>query len=434
MEMLTVGRKADSYATSNASTTARDMQNFINDVQVPTVNVSKPVGSLDTDQFWEESDESPRPVGVSINVTQLSDIVVTSHSFKCNLTVYLDWPATMDEARKFWRLEKYGKENQKKASSLIEDDKMLSFRPYKKCYIKNASEVEIVQDWKTPRIVWVRETDKYFIKTVAKFRCTCLEAFELERFPMDVQDLSIRLQIGGGMKGSEWAQLVPITTRNVQGIVQKKYSIMEDCSMEAVYCFFLNTNPAHSTAQKSYSHYFFNMKILRNWKSYFYRMACVLSSISVTTLAAFSIDADDDLPDRIAHITTMILTAVAFMFIVYSTLPPIPYLTYMDHYTNSQFFYMLLTLFFVSTESVLDIEDITKFRILLGIWIGMHVILFLWFGLGHIAERKKIKKMVQIEDEDALIIQQMDSKYDPSYPMWVKELVFPSKDDNGISE
>jgi len=54
--------------------------------------------------------------------------------------------------------------------------------------------------------------------------------------------------------------------------------------------------------------------------------------------------------------------------------------------------------------------------------------------MGHIAERKKIKKMAQIEDEDALIMQQMDCKYDQSYPMWVKELAFPSKDEDVIRE
>eukprot|EP00494_Astrolonche_serrata_P000832 UN00838 len=103
-------------------------------------------------------------------------------------------------------------------------------------------------------------------------------------------------------------------------------------------------------------------KIQRNWASYFYRMGLILSSISLCSLACYYTSPDDNKPDRIAHVATMLLTGVAFMFIVYTSLPQIPYLTYMDWYTISQFGYMVMVLFlFVNQVNGLKTTMMTYF-------------------------------------------------------------------------
>merc|ERR1712087_506041 len=53
--------------------------------------------------------------------------------------------------------------------------------------------------------------------------------------------------------------------------------------------------------------------------------------ISVLALTAFSLGADD-LGDRLNLLITLILTAVAFSYVVFDSLPNVPYLTYMDKY------------------------------------------------------------------------------------------------------
>ena len=46
-------------------------------------------------------------------------------------------------------------------------------------------------------------------------------------------------------------------------------------------------------------------------------------------LAAFAMDCDDELGDRMAYIVTLILTFVAFSDTLFSLIPAIPYLTFL---------------------------------------------------------------------------------------------------------
>jgi len=83
----------------------------------------------------------------------------------------------------------------------------------------------------------------------------------------------------------------------------------------------------------------------------------------------------------------MLLTSVAFMFIVYTMLPPIPYLTYMDWYTIIQFFYMVLVVGLICKPSdwITD-DDGLLFQICAFLWLAMHVVIGVIFVYGRHVE------------------------------------------------
>jgi len=65
-----------------------------------------------------------------------------------------------------------------------------------------------------------------------------------------------------------------------------------------------------------------------------------MGCISLLGLTSFALT-QDDLGDRLNLLITLILTAVAFGVIVTSSLPNVPYLTYLDKYILSQYMFLV---------------------------------------------------------------------------------------------
>jgi len=368
---------------------------------------------MESDQFWPNYHYSgiewkARPVGLSVVVRQISGVDIVSHSFNVNLLVYMDWPATQDECEIFWNTK--GDQASVVSAGTSKDETweslFVDYQPWRRFRIV-AKEQEMVDPWIRPQLCWVYSRQKYYFKTTAVFRATCLEPFELERFPMDVQDLTMRIVVGRGARGINRYQVVPSSTRPVILKISRQDCVLEEFDLTHSYCYLENTDPKESTVGMSLSTFVVNLKITRQWSSYFYRIALILSFISFVTLACFFIDADD-FPDRVAHISTMLLTGVAFMFIVYTTLPAIPYLTYMDYYTNLQFIFMALLLVAVCFEKGTGEDWGNKPLHAFGLgWVGLHVVIFTWFAIGHHVELKRLEfdpQALEVKGQSTLLL------------------------------
>ena len=66
-----------------------------------------------------------------------------------------------------------------------------------------------------------------------------------------------------------------------------------------------------------------------------------------SALLAFSMDPVDDLSDRFGLTVTLLLTAVAFQFVVSSELPQLPYLTLLDEYIIMSFIFLFIVMVMV---------------------------------------------------------------------------------------
>jgi len=83
------------------------------------------------------------------------------------------------------------------------------------------------------------------------------------------------------------------------------------------------------------------LKVSRVWSPYVFQIFVVFALIWILSLVAFMSDPIDGTGSRIGQATTMVLTVVAFQFVISSLLPKLPYLTLADKY-------ILVCTFFVS--------------------------------------------------------------------------------------
>ena len=74
------------------------------------------------------------------------------------------------------------------------------------------------------------------------------------------------------------------------------------------------------------------LKVKRKWQVFMWNIVFMVCCIELLALTTFSMDVEEDAADRMGLSITLILTAVAFLHIVKSGLPPVPYLTFLDIY------------------------------------------------------------------------------------------------------
>ena len=147
-----------------------------------------------------------------------------------------------------------------------------------------------------------------------------------------------------------------------------------------------------------------NFIIRREWKFYIFRVVIVLSIVSFFATFVFLFGETGNLADRLGFVATMLLTTVAFMFIVKEYLPTLPYLTLLDKYV----YFSLVFVLAVGVESciesplvryeVLDGNDLILFFVNLTVWASVHV----WFVIVCVAAHKRESKkltMLKIESD-----------------------------------
>ena len=144
----------------------------------------------------------------------------------------------------------------------------------------------------------------------------------------------------------------------------------------------------------------------REWSFYFTRVVVVLSIISFLTVAAFLFDiADSSIADRFGYVSTLLLTAVAYMLITVSYIPPLNYLTLLDKYVYFTFLFITLISIEIGFETFMDdeIETLDVYFVIddLIFWLIVH---FVFGYVGYVAyhkESNKINKVKQqVDDEE----------------------------------
>jgi len=346
--------------------------------------VKEPPSEVPRDKCHSEGEV--RTVGTAVVVTTFGDCDLLNHTFQAHLIVYLDWVASEADVKLFAKVGR----------SYKVDDRDLSFRPHRKLILKNAVDSEW-GNWASKRLFWSERFGKYFIFTRAGVKATWREVYELENFPLDIQNLTIKLQLG---YPSTKAALVPVRCRPTVLMVQKKYSSLADCKVGNIRCMFTNTSAKDSLKLSTYSQLHCCIKIVRRWESYAYRTFSIIMFVSFSTMACFTYEGVEADPDRVAHVATMLLTAVAFQLIISSSLPNIPYMTYIDNFINLQFFFIFLVGCIIIGGDSSDEDTFSMLlQIALGIWFLIQTVLALD---GWRRRRLEYRKLNQYVEEDSV--------------------------------
>ena len=145
------------------------------------------------------------------------------------------------------------------------------------------------------------------------------------------------------------------------------------------------------------------LKCERIWTSYFWRIFALSSLISLTLLALFLIDRDD-IASRLSHGVTILLTMMAFQFVVQSYLPNLGYLTMLDWYLLGMDGYVVLVMMAGCISHVFEAWDIVPDyfedgdeldKISIGLSIAILIIMqiILWIKIMVFTVPRELKKL-----------------------------------------
>jgi len=224
--------------------------------------------------------------------------------------------------------------------------------------------------------VWIKIANLPYVQE------TFQETFELQSFPFDVQDLNIK------MTGPrvQCCNLVPDKMKPKPICLGVSLFSETDWVYESTMCEFFN--------DEGFSEVHLHIKTSRRWQHYFYRIYSILTLCALSGVLTFSFDIEENYTDAVGYMSTCLLTVVAFMFIVSSTIPPIPYLTFLDAlvFITLTFVFMLL---FVLALFKIENHGMSESGVLQGsiiTWGAIQVI----FVIASIYLKRKEKKKLQM--------------------------------------
>ena len=153
--------------------------------------------------------------------------------------------------------------------------------------------------------------------------------FSLRGFPFDYQTLSIAVS-------SKWTDAVVQFSHNVMIPSAISCSNFPDQEWE-LHDYVFSEIP--STDKKSFGHFSllkyssceFKVQIRRKYSYFLYNVVLLMFLITSLSFVSFSIESSE-VGERLGVCLTLLLTAVAFNFVVSGSLPPVSYLTLLDKY------------------------------------------------------------------------------------------------------
>lgn len=200
--------------------------------------------------------------------------------------------------------------------------------------------------------------------------------YSLKSFPFDVQELAVEFRIPNNDAG------VTYTCEDAPSKAKAQpWEYREDNSeWDAIDCWTSITNLHDS----SYTEADAIVRMDRIYHVYIMRIVCVNFLVMILTIFIFVLSASEDTANRLGNSFTMLLTAVAYSLVVSDSLPTLGYLTWLDKYIFSTYFFIaVITTEFVVVGSsyipeehkgTIDIVFLVNDVLLL---LGMHVYFYL---------------------------------------------------------
>ena len=173
--------------------------------------------------------------------------------------------------------------------------------------------------------------------------------FSLHDFPFDYQDLRI-------VVSSRWNDetvLFETPENDTSHLYEENFPNKQEWELQKDVSYDKDTFGRKSFGKNAqvkmmnYSRYIFKIHIRRKSSFFLINVALIMFMITILCFSAFAIDSSHT-ANRLSVCLTLLLTAVAFKFVVSGSLPPVPYLTLLDKYV----FTCMVFIFLISTENV----------------------------------------------------------------------------------
>merc|ERR1712228_114591 len=138
------------------------------------------------------------------------------------------------------------------------------------------------------------------------------------------------------------------------GSVDPRYSVIDEWDLESARIEFGASNAGASRSASTYPMIILRLKVKRRWQVFMWNVVLLVLCIECLAITAFSLDLLEENADRLGLSITLVLTAVAFLHIVKSGLPNVPYLTFLDFYVLSSYVFLMAIMLETAILSTLD--------------------------------------------------------------------------------
>jgi hypothetical protein len=300
------------------------------------------------DDFYSAHDmRSPTCVGIGYEIRQVKDVDCVAQKFFADFSLIMKW---FDE-----RVQR--------GDVAVED---VEQPPY---YIGNSVNCEerdcdMTQDPADPPGV---------VTMNVSFAGELSEFMELEMFPLDCQDLTILVR----MKEKGWKFKILNPDLQMERIRD---------SVEMAEWRVHHPNRQVSVGKQGRAFYELKMVVSRKADFYVYNVMFMVGGITTLALFAFLFKADA-WDKRSNYIGMLLLTTVAFKFVVADSLPKVSFFTVLDIYMFGNFIVMLFLIIqaaavkFVIASEIMSLADGTKIDVIFAIgvyiiWIILNIIFF----------------------------------------------------------
>ena len=177
--------------------------------------------------------------------------------------------------------------------------------------------------------------------------------------------------------------------------VDPRYSVIDEWDLETAILEFGDANASASRSKTSYAMIVLRLKMKRRWKVFLWNIVFLMMCICALALCSFALDADD-LGERLNLIITLVLTAVAFSYVVFDNLPNVPYLTYMDKYILSGYTFLVCTMVEAALSPLWAEYDYIFFIIGFCVFIAYHA----GFAYYAVLVRKDEEEKLYLSSDD----------------------------------
>eukprot|EP01084_Bolivina_argentea_P116679 207270_1 len=199
-------------------------------------------------------------------------------------------------------------------------------------------------------LLWTETKSQYRIdeksgKNQARWdiRAVWTEEFEVESFPFDVQDLTM-VFCSEDMPSTK-AKLCYTSSHNPSLTVDKTWSPITHFEIDNIDINFEEVDYlGEGNPRDIYIYGRYRIQVNRKWKGIVYRIIVWMFMLGLLSWTTFGIDYQS-IGDRMGFSMTMVLTVVAFQFVISNELPKVNYLTFLDKYNLFIFGYVVLICF-----------------------------------------------------------------------------------------
>jgi hypothetical protein len=174
---------------------------------------------------------------------------------------------------------------------------------------------------------------------------TCREHFELENFPFDKQDLTMELRLDNPRSWDGFDLCVHSVQFYRTAVEMSEWHLCQPIVKRGA------PSPKASNV---------NLQVVRKPHYYVRNIVCVMLMLALLSLLVFAIP-EEELADKISVCLTLLLTTVAFKFVIGDSLPRVNYDHFMDSFIFNNMFFLSLTALTTTVVTLLhrlEVEDV----------------------------------------------------------------------------